>query len=155
MRRMSATGSVGFTLIELMVVLAILTLMAAAIPLALSSHAIEGRRVAAGTRQLIAALRDAQSLSIQKGVPLQVLPKDSSIKLLLPSGGDSPPQEVESFDLRVPVQQTPGAGGTALPLILYPDGSTSGGRFRVGYEERSSIVSVSAITGRVRSEAGS
>lgn len=131
---MSGTGSQGtasgFTLLELLVVLGIMLMMAAAFPLVLD-RALPGRRVTIATTHLVAAIRAAQARSVTQGKPV-------SVQLATLTASLSPSTHVSFVD----------SNGVPLSsLRLYPDGSATGGRLRVVDGSHDSILVVNAITG--------
>jgi len=137
----------GFTLLELMVVLAIIASLTAAFPLAMNRF-VPARRVDAAARQLLADLRLAQARASSSDRIVALVPLAHGYEVHDPGG-------------RVPVQSRSWRDSTSLTLSaadglpvqelrLYSDGSSSGGRFviRDGGHERS--VAVSGLTGRTR-----
>jgi general secretion pathway protein H len=150
MRVTSATGSRGFTLLELMVVMAIVGLMAAAVPLVFSRQSLQSRRTAAGAQLLQAALRDAQSRSILYNEPAQVSVSDRTLVVVFAStrpGAAKAPRQ--SYSIDAPLSVARDMAGTVGPVILYPDGSASGAILRVGDGAQQASVSISAISGRI------
>jgi general secretion pathway protein H len=153
MRRISATGSErGFTLLELMVVMAILVMIAAAFPLALD-HAMPGRRVSTTAERLVARIHEAQDLSLMSGRPYRLTLQDHGLltqdtttlatmghALLFP-----PSTQVSLFNTE----------RQAVPaLLVYPDGSAQAGQFSVADGAYRSSVLVSSVTGRVSVASG-
>ena len=122
----------GFTLLELLVVLAILVMAATAFPLALD-RALPGRRVRAATGYLKAAIRNAelQSMALDRPERLSVAELTSR------------------FAASTHMQTTGPGGGPLDELVTYPDGSTNGARFVVSDGSDRSTVLVSEITGRI------
>ena len=147
MRRTSATGrNDGFTLLELLVVLAVLVLLTLAIPVALPRLApAQQLRVAA--ESLASALRAARDEAVLSGRPAVLTPRGE------PAAG------AQLEDANGPVVWAPGhaldvrwqtaEGRPAASLEFYPDGSASGVAARLAIGRRSILVEVSAMTGRV------
>jgi len=130
-----ASVNAGFTLVELMVVLAILVMMGAIFPFVLK-RTLPHERVVMGSQRLRAAIHDAQMRSQGNGEP-SLLDADTLAKLL-PQG----------THLRVI-----GPDGTALTgLTVYPDGSVTAGRVDVAEGVQHQTVVTNALTGRVRVE---
>jgi prepilin-type N-terminal cleavage/methylation domain-containing protein len=130
-----ASVSAGFTLIELMVVLAILVMMGTIFPFVLK-RALPHERVVMGSQRLRAAIHDAQTLSQGTGEP-RMLDAETLAKLL-----------PEGTHLSVT-----GMDGTALTsLTVYPDGSVTAGRIDVAEGVQHQTVVTNALTGRVRVE---
>jgi prepilin-type N-terminal cleavage/methylation domain-containing protein len=131
----AASVSAGFTLIELMVVLAILVMMGALFPFVLK-RALPHERVVMGSQRLRAAIHDAQALSQGTGEP-RMLDAETLAKLL-----------PEGTQLSVI-----GADGISLTgLTVYPDGSVTAGRIDVAEGVQHQTVVTNALTGRVRVE---
>lgn len=123
----------GFTLLELLVVLAIMLMMSAAFPLVLD-RALPGRRVTVATEHLVVAIREAQARSISQGKPVRV-------PLVTLTGSLSASTHVVFTDWN---------GRALSALMLYPDGSAIGGRLLVVDGSHRSTVVVSAFTGSAR-----
>lgn len=122
----------GFTLLELLVVLAIMVLAVTAFPIALD-RALPGRRVRAATERLEAEIRHAEIQSIAQDRPQRL----------------SVAELASQFSASTQVDAA-GPGGRPLQtLVIYPDGSTTGARLVVSDGSVRSIVAVSEITGRI------
>jgi general secretion pathway protein H len=135
LRGRPASVSAGFTLIELMVVLAILVMMGAIFPFVLK-RALPHERVVMGSQRVRAAIHAAQTLSRGSGEP-KMLDAETLAKLL-----------PDSTHLSIV-----GADGTALTgLTIYPDGSVTAGRIDVAEGVQHQTVVTNALTGRVRVE---
>jgi general secretion pathway protein H len=131
----------GFTLLELLVVLFIMAALSAAFPLALNRF-VPARRVDAAARTLLADIRTAQTRSVATDRPVALEVEAGSYRLN--------PGEARKF-----------SGSTTLALYaadserpldvwrVFPDGSTSGGRFVIRDGARKRQIEVSALTGRV------
>jgi general secretion pathway protein H len=130
------THEAGFTLLELLVVLAIMVIAVTAFPLALD-RALPGRRVRTATEHLEAVIRHAEVQSIALDQPQRL-----SVA------------ELTSQFARTTHLQTTGPGGVPLrALVAYPDGSTNGARFVVSDGSDRRTVVVSEITGRINVDA--
>jgi general secretion pathway protein H len=135
-----ATPGIGrqeaFTLIELMVVIAILTVMLAAFPLALR-RLLPSRRIATAGQEIVARLHDAESRSAATGQPVRTtfeeltrrLASDTHLRLVDPDGG------------------------RLSAIVLYPDGSATPARFELADGEFHRVVVLSGLTGRVSIDA--
>ena len=145
MRVISATGrrtplpgergsvNAGFTLVELMVVLAILLMMGAIFPFVLK-RTLPHERVVMGSQRLRAAIQDAQIRQYGTGEQ-SVLDAEALARLV--------PQSTH-LTLMAP-------DGTALTgLTVYPDGSVTASRIDVTEGVQHQTVVTSALTGRVR-----
>lgn len=138
----SATGSRGFSLLELLVVLGILALVACSWPL-FSSRLFPAQRLRNELEQLSATIRLAQITARTTGAAQQLqFSADggsysfTSEQHLLPDG------------LTVGLRNAPGSIA-ASQLILFPDGSSSGGVLDLSFQGRSETVRVLPATGRL------
>lgn len=134
----------GFTLIELLVVIAILVLLAAAFPVALD-RTVPGRRVAVTAQKLASAIRDAESESMLRGVPVKLQMGEGG----LVNGGNV----AVNFPRATQVALLDHDGRRLDEIVVYPDGSASAARFEVRERAHSRAVVVSGNTGRVSVEA--
>jgi len=153
MRATSVTGSAqrptasvgrqaGFTLMELLVVIAILVLLTSALPLALD-RALPGRRVAATTQKLRAAIRDAQSLSAARGSP---------VRLELDASGLSGGRVAVRFPATTHVEVKDAEGLSLRAVSAYPEGTLTEARITVSERTHRSTLRLSGLTGRVTVE---
>src|SRR5262249_41678892 len=136
------TGSKGFTLLELLVVLAIIVLLAAAWPLA-SSRVFAAQHLRNETQQLAGAVRVAQMTARITGQPQE---------LRLVEGGTAYRVASESHDLAhgLRLSLRDGSGNASGErLLLFPDGSSSGETLAISFQERIATVRVLPVTGRV------
>lgn len=153
MRRTSGTGSGrGFTLLELMVVMAILVMVATLFPFALN-RALPSRRVTTTTQRLVSMVREAQSASLVSGRPVTLELRGHGLTAV-PQGPSSPAAPSDkghslSFPQSTEVSMTDSDGRALTALVVYPDGSSRGGRFEVQDTGHRGTVLVSAVTGRV------
>lgn len=148
MRRTWVTGrESGFTLLELMVVMAILVLVATLLPLALD-RALPGHRVATTAERLMSLVREAQGSSVVSGRPvtLQVQGHELVTQDAANSAAIGRPF---SFPTSTTVSLKDLEGRAAAALVVYPDGSAQPARFDVEDSGRHRAVIVSAVTGRV------
>jgi len=138
---MSAPTERGFTLLELLVVIAIMAALSAAFPLALDRF-VPARRVDSAARVLLADIRSAQSRSISLDRPVALDIDAHGYRI-----GDTQTRELRastSIALRSADDMR-----ELSKLQVFPDGSTTGGRFEIRDGERLRTVDVSALTGRV------
>lgn len=138
--------SSGMTLLELLVVIAMMALLAGFFPLAIE-RMIPARRLTATAQALAVHLRDLQSQAAFAGRQLS-LTLDSSGYSLQQGSTDRGLQIQFPKDFAVTLM----TGDDSQPghtLVMYPDGSSSGGEFDLRVAERLATVSVSRVTGRV------
>jgi general secretion pathway protein H len=137
---MSAKTERGFTLLELLVVIAIMAALTMAFPLALNRF-VPARRVDSAARVLLADIRTAQSRStnIDRPVSLEVTAHGYHVATETRELRTSTSIELRSADDVRGLSE----------LKLFPDGSTTGGRFLIRDGTRVRTIDVSALTGRV------
>ena len=141
--RPSRTGnSDGFTLTELLVVLAIIGLIIVATP-TLIQAALPGARATAAARALASDLRAMRAEAIARGAATRVV--------------FEPLQQTFTDEPRHSVHSLPGGvrfgfaarDDAARAIVFYPDGSSSGGAVFVGNERFRHRVATDWLTGRV------
>jgi len=142
----------GFTLLELLVVLAIAGLLMAAVP-PLISAVIPGTELKGATRQLAVSLRDARFSSISRGVPVAITfigtePArylvDDKEQQLLPRGATL---HIRTHDNEVVSDDT-------FRLRFYPDGSSNGANILLQRNQHNYTVSVDWLMGKIRISQG-
>jgi general secretion pathway protein H len=143
-RNTPISKTAGFTLLELLVVLAIAGMLVALVPAAVSA-VVPGTKARTAAYDMASTLRDARNLAISQstpvdvvfdpesasyaiaGSPLAVLPRGMALVIQERSGYVSETRRVagqSSFDREEPVT-----------LRFYPDGSSSGLDIRLGPED--------------------
>jgi general secretion pathway protein H len=129
----------GFTLVELLVVLAILTLVATLFPLALN-RALPERRLEAQTQALVTEVEFAKMSSAMSG---------TAVELFVDATGHSSRTSPSPAETATGSRITDRHGRPRASLVLYPDGSASGGRVELSEGANRRVVVVSELTGRV------
>lgn len=142
----------GFTLLELLVVIAIMSALTAAFPLALNRF-VPARRADAAARELLADIRLAQARSVTVDRSVDIVPTVNGYEVR--ANGADGAKTLVSRQWRA---------STALALRslddsrdqstfrVFPEGSSTGGRFFIRDGERVRSVIVSELTSRVRIE---
>ncbi|MFF8801540.1 MULTISPECIES: GspH/FimT family pseudopilin [unclassified Methylobacterium] len=148
LERPAATACDGFTLIEMLVTLAILALAAT-----LGSRSIV---LAEGTRQpgriagsIAAEIDRLRAEAIRTGQTVRLVYDPEAGRFLSSRPGAAPiPAEALQVSVTVP------ASGRGAPgeIRLLPDGSASGGRIALLGRRAGAVVTVAPLTGRVRWE---
>jgi general secretion pathway protein H len=138
MRAISATGNAGFTLLELLVVLAIMVMISVAWPLA-SARVFAAQRLRDESQQLAAAIRAAQMTARMSGQPQELRISDAGRAWRISSENRGLPGGL-TLSIR---------GGSNEHFILYPDGGSTGQSLDIGFEERVATVRVSPVTGHL------
>jgi general secretion pathway protein H len=136
----SATGSRGFTLLELLVVLTILVLMAAAWPLA-ARRLFPGQQLRNAAQSFVADVRIARLTSRTTGTPQGITVDDTGTAYITASG-----THLLSSGVLMRVRTEPAYDSRRVQF--YPDGSTSGAILDFELPSRSVSVAVSPLTGR-------
>ncbi len=139
--RPCATGNqAGFTLVELLVVLAIIALLIAAAPILMQS-ALPGARSLAAARALAQELRQTRGQAIAGGNATAIR-FDAAQQIYLLEPGDRPRALPRTIRFSLPAQ-------AATQIGFYPDGSSSGGTVFVGDGALRHRVSIDWLTGRI------
>jgi general secretion pathway protein H len=145
--RPSRTGSrprrseVGFTLTELLVVLAIIGLLVAAVPMILQT-ALPGTRSLAAARTLAADLRTARGTAIAGGGATTVR-FDAVRQLYLVEPGEHSHALANGVPFALPQART------TAQIAFYADGSSNGGTVFVGDTGHRHRVSIDWLSGRI------
>lgn len=136
----------GFTLLELLVVLLLMTLIVGVVPPMLSGG-MASAEVKGAARQLAAALRYARSEAIvqQRESALVLNVERRRYKI---SGLRREYQLADKLQISVVTAQQL-ADGTRGAIRFYPDGSSTGGRISVGDGKRNYLIDVDWLTGGV------
>lgn len=137
----------GFTLLEMMIVLVIAALILAVAP-PLLSRALPGTQLKGAARQIAAGLRYTRGhavISQQEAVfKLDVEARRAEI-----SGRAKPLKLPQDLDLRLFTAQAELVDEQVGAVRFYPDGSATGGRITVAYDEREYHVDIDWLTGHV------
>ena len=145
-RGAGSSGQDGFTLVEMLVTLAVLGLAATVAFQSLGRGALDRR--AATVSETVAAEIDrlrAEAIRSGRGARLAFEPRDNLFVSSRPGAAPIPARSVQIVvEGGTPERPVPGE------IRLLPDGSSTGGRihFAAGTERRT--LTVSALTGRVR-----
>jgi len=149
---MSRTGEAnsaqrGFTLIEVMVVLAILAFMTAlALPLMSGAESKADTRVAA--REIAAALRTTRNLAMMHGHS-ELFSLDTASGAFRAGSTNSPHRVPRGVRLVLITTTEERSGATAGNIRFFPDGSSTGGGVRVSKDNSRTEVLVDWLTGHL------
>jgi general secretion pathway protein H len=142
MPAISATGSRGFTLLELLVVLTIIVLIASAWPLA-SSRVFAAQHLRNESQQLAGAIRLAQTTARITGVPQELSISPEGIAYRIGSDTHELPQGL-TLHIRSDPQRAPDDR-----FLIFPDGSSSGGVLDLALQQHIVSLRVLPVTGRL------
>lgn len=140
-------GPRGFTLVELLVVLAIAALAMATVP-PMFSAALPGLEMKSAARRTLTSLRLARELAIRQGADRVLIVDVEERRLELP----------DHRSLSIPSRLTLKLEAAEREMIddqrggirFFPDGSSTGGRIMIGYGDNGYQVGVNWLTGRIR-----
>ena len=136
----------GFTLLELMVVMFIIALAAGIVAPSIG-RSTDALRVRAEVATFSAVLRQAreQAITTRKAHRVVVDPAEHQVRVLV---GDDV-KRTRAFPARWTVD-APGATGTGLAVRFEPQGTSSGGEYRILVDEATWRVTIDPFTGRVK-----
>lgn len=144
MRISRTEAQAGFTLLELLAVLVILALSAAAV-MSIGQNSLESARVRSFLVQSEALFRDARTAAIETRAETAVVIDTDARQLNFASGGRSVamPKGV-SLDAKVAKPR-----GTELPAVrFFPSGGSTGGELSFHFRGRSYALRINWLTGR-------
>lgn len=139
----------GYTLFEVLIVLAIIALVLAAVPIMAGRRA--GPEVRAAAIEVAAAMREARSEAIARFEPVAFQLDVESRAYRVGSGGSAktlPP----ALELALYTARKELAGETAGGIRFFPDGSATGGRVTLSEDGQRYVVTVDWLTGAVAVE---
>lgn len=139
-------ASLGFTLLEMLVVLAIIAVVLAAMVTVRPNAA--GIRISAAARGIAATLRLARARAIERNAETLVLVDPAAAAVGVAGAMRSLPRGI-SVALTVAAPELAGSRGG---LRFYPDGQSSGGEIILRLDGRAARVGVNWLTGEARVE---
>jgi general secretion pathway protein H len=146
----------GFTLLELLVVLAIAGLLVALVP-PLVSAAVPGTKAKVAARDLASTFREAHNQAISGGTAVEMQFTFDPPKYRIQGGPDHQlPAGIQMMFLEdgtgaaaTTVADLARADDETYSLIFYPDGSSTGAAIRLGRDDLHYRISVGWLMGRV------
>jgi general secretion pathway protein H len=149
---MSSAGSIrgyqaGFTLLEMMVVLAILALTLTVVPVHLM-NATGGQALKSDVRMLISALNYARTKAISSNMPVALALDRENMRLTI-NGSQQVGLLSKTTTFGIVGQSL--QAGTPTVVQFYPEGGSSGGELLLSYERDEYRISVNWLTGAVSS----
>ena len=145
---MSRTERAGFTLLELMVVLAIIGLLAV-IAGPRFAGALPGAELDSGARQLVSGLREARSRAVSRNRSVPFILGGGANRYSIGARGRSAALP-ENLGITLWTGLTEVTGANQGAIRFFPDGSSTGGRLELTGEGGKRVIAVDWLTGRVR-----
>lgn len=145
--RRRGRGELGVTLLELIIVLALIGLLLAVVP-PLISGGVSTAQLKAGARQLAAGLRRVRSaaITLQRETVLSLDVDARSFKMT----GDRRQYHLpKDLELSLYTAESELSGSSVGAIRFFPDGSSTGGRITLAAGKRQFLVDVEWLTGRV------
>ena len=142
MRRRRRSPSAGFTLVELLVVMAILGLVLSLV--AVARPRASALRLDATARAMAATLRAARADAMLHGTEARVV-IDAEARTYGRPGDPRPLPADMAVDVGVAATERDRAGGA---FRFFPDGRSSGGSVTLGVQGRTVLVAVDWLTGQ-------
>lgn len=136
----------GFTLVELLVALAIMVLLVASVPIALN-RMVPGRRVVATADQLIADIRWLQGESLRTGQRTRLAVQANGYSLEVSGSTVKAVRVAATMALNL---RGRGEQRAMSQLVMFPDGTASPGRLDIVDSGRRAAIEISMLTGRAR-----
>lgn len=140
--------SPGFTLLELLVVLAIAALLLAVTPPLITS-ALPGVELKASARRVVAGLRLAREEAIRSGGDI-AFTLDVEERTFEVDGGFRNGKLSADLDLKLEAAETEMLNERQGAVRFFPDGSSTGGRVILAHDDRGFQVGIQWLTGRIR-----
>ena len=143
----SAGNNSGFTLVELLVVLAILALALAVVPPSLTG-AIDSARFKSAQRDLVSALRYTRSRAVnsQQAASVEINVKQGTMQVAGKQRTLPIPDDVALTLVTAQREQLSAFEGA---IRFYPDGSSTGGQVRFSKDDQVWSINVDWLTGRI------
>lgn len=153
--RNSSRPTAGFTLLELLVVLAIAGLLISLIPPVISA-AVPGARLKLETLDLAQALRASRNEAVNRGTQIDVVIDAEAQRYevggstsVLPDGIVVRILEDRYFDARISPASARRLPSDPYTLRFYPDGGASGATIRLSQDRAAYLIDVDWMIGRV------
>jgi general secretion pathway protein H len=147
----SASARAGFTLLELLVVLAIMGLMMV-IAAPRIAGVLPGAELDSGTRQLASGLREARSkaVSLNRQVPFILSGSANSYSIGTGRTASKAGTLPDNIAITLWTGTTEVTGANQGAIRFFPDGSSTGGRIELAGKAGKRRIEVDWLTGRIR-----
>ncbi len=137
----------GFTLLELLLVL-VIAAAGYALLVRVGTGGASGSELKSAARSVAAGLREARGAAIASQEP-RALTIDLDKRSMEVSDGGRPRSLPRRLDLKLDTAQSEITGEKRGAIRFYPDGSSTGGRVTLAAGQRTFLVDVDWLTGRV------
>ena len=141
----------GHTLFELLVVLAMLAVIAAVIVPALGQGSAS--KLKASAREVAAGLRESRTLAIIRNRPV-AFAVDIDERAYSTGAGRSPRRLPKAIQVSLYTARSELRSDRMGAIRFFPDGTSTGGRITLAAANRSYVVDVQWLTGRIRIHEG-
>lgn len=138
----------GFTLIEVLVVLVMLAVLAGTVVFNMSGS-LKSAKIRGASKDLVAALRYTRSQAVIKHSE-QSLTLNVTEKSYQPPGGRPKVILPEGMELKVFAAESEVPSEDSAGFRFFSDGSSTGGRITLIYEDRFWRINVAWLTGEIR-----
>jgi len=142
----SRSRALGFSLLELMVVMLIVTLLFALVGTSIS-RSIQGAEIRNASREIVAGIRHTRGQAIVQRQQ-QVFHVDADAKTWTAAGREAV-EIPQGLDITIETARSELTGENAGGIRFYPDGASTGGSVELLAGERTWKVEVSWLTGEV------
>jgi general secretion pathway protein H len=151
MRRHPGKAGGGFSLVELMVVMLIVSMLFALVGVSIS-RSIRGAEVRNASRDIVAGIRHTRGQAIVQRQQ-QTFVVDADAKTWTAAEREAVPLP-EGLDITINTARSEMTGENAGGIRFYPDGASTGGSVELIAGERVWTINVSWLTGEVSIERG-
>jgi general secretion pathway protein H len=151
MKRLPEIRVAGFSLVELMVVMMLVSLLFAVVGVSVS-RSIRGAEIRNASREIVAGIRHTRGQAIVQRQQ-QVFHVDADAKTWTASGRE-PVAIPEGLEITIDTARSELTGENAGGIRFYPDGASTGGSVELLAGERTWTIQVSWLTGEVSLDRG-
>ena len=137
----------GFTLVEVLVVLVMFAVIAGAVAFNLSGS-LKAKKIRGASKELVAALRYTRSQAVVKHEEQRLMIDVENKSYQAP--GKKKVSFPEGMELKVFAAESEVPSDTQAGFRFFSDGSSTGGRVTLIYDERFWRINVAWLTGEIR-----
>lgn len=146
MRRLPGLRAGGFSLIELMVVMVLVSLLFAVVGVSIS-RSIGGAEIRNAAREITAGIRHTRGQAIIQRQP-QVFVVDADARTWR-AAGKSAVKLPDGLEITLETARSEMTGENAGGIRFYPDGASTGGSVKLLAQQREWVINVAWLTGEV------